>query len=246
MKKQHSLIIGGTRGTGRALAKLFAANGHVVSVIGRRAPTESDKSIPNIRHWVVDLLDKTQLETALSEVLQTNGKLSSLTFLQRYRGQGDNWAGEIETSLTATKQIIERLANEFDDGGAIVLVSSIIGQFVVPGQPVSYHVAKAAIDHMVRYYAVTLGPKGIRVNGVSPASIIKEESREFYLKNEKLLDLFKKIVPLGRIGTAEEVAQVIAFLCSPQASIVTGQNIVADGGMTLQSQESLTRSLSSL
>jgi len=246
MKKQHSLIIGGTRGTGRALAKLFAANGHVVSVIGRRAPAESDKSLPDVRHWVADVLDKAQLEATLTEVLQTNGRLNSLAFLQRYRGQGDNWAGEIETSLTATKQIIERLANEFDGGGGIVLVSSIIGQFVVAGQPVSYHVAKAGIDHMVRYYAVMLGPKGIRVNGVSPASIIKEESREFYLKNEKLLDHFKKIVPLGRIGTAEEVAQVIAFLCSPQASIVTGQNIVADGGMTLQSQESLTRGLASL
>jgi NAD(P)-dependent dehydrogenase (short-subunit alcohol dehydrogenase family) len=246
MKKQHSLIIGGTRGIGRALTKLLAVNGHVVSVIGRRPPTESDKDLPNVRHWVADLLDKAQLEAALSEVLQMNGKLNSLAFLQRYRGQGDNWAGEIETSLTATKQIIERLANEFDGDGGIVLVSSIIGQFVVSGQPVSYHVAKAGIDHMVRYYAVMLGPKGIRVNGVSPASIIKEESREFYLKNEKLLDLFKKIVPLGRIGTAEEVAQVIAFLCSPQASLVTGQNIVADGGMTLQSQESLTRSLTAL
>jgi NAD(P)-dependent dehydrogenase (short-subunit alcohol dehydrogenase family) len=243
MTKQHTLIIGGTRGTGRALAKLFADEGHTVSVIGRRAP---DSQLDNVRYWIVDLLDKQHLDAALGEILQQNGKLNSLVFLQRYRGQGDNWAGEIETSLTATKNVIERLAGEFDGGGAIVLVSSIIGAFVVNNQPVGYHVAKAGIDHMIRYYAVTLGPKGIRVNGVSPASVIKDESREFYSKNEKLLDLFKKIVPLGRIGTAEEVAQVIAFLCSPKASIITGQIITVDGGMTLQSQESLARGLTGL
>lgn len=243
MKKSHSLIIGGTRGMGRALAKLFADEGQTLSVIGRRAPAESD---PRIRCWIVDLLDKERLDVALGEVIQQNGKLNSLVFLQRYRGQGDSWAGEIETSLTATKNVIERLVGEFDGGGAIVLVSSIIGQFVVQGQPVSYHVAKAGIDHMIRYYAVTLGPKGIRVNGVSPASVIKEESKEFYSKNEKLLDLFKKIVPLGRIGTAEEVAEVIAFLCSPKASLITGQVITVDGGMTLQSQESLARGLTGL
>lgn len=243
---KHSLIIGGTRGIGRALAKLLSADGHRVSVIGRRAPAESDKSITNVRHWIVDLSDKDGLNAALDEIVKENGPLTSLSFLQRYRGQGDNWAGEIETSLTATKQVIERLADHFTDAGSIVLVSSIIGQYVVLGQPVSYHVAKAGIDQMVRYYAVTLGPKGIRVNGVSPGSVIKEESREFYSKQDKLLALFKQIMPIGRIGTAEEVAQVIAFLASPQSAVITGQNIIADGGMTLQSQESVVRRFAGL
>ena len=246
MNKQHSLIIGGTRGIGRALATLFSTAGHTVSIIGRRAPAEADTKIPGVRHWIVDLLEQDQLHRTLAEVIQHNGKLNNLVFLQRYRGQGDNWSGEIATSLTATQQIIERVAKDFDGGGAIVLVSSIIGQFVVPGQPVSYHVAKAGLDHLMRYYAVALGPQGIRVNGVSPASVIKEESKEFYSKNEKLRDLFQKIVPLGRIGTAEEVAHVIEFLCDSKAAFVTGQNIVVDGGLTLQSQESLTRGLAGL
>lgn len=245
MKKPHSLLIGGTRGIGRALAKVLSDEGYAVSVIGRHAPTEPDQHLPNVRHWIVDLLDRKRLDAALVETLGENGKMNNLIFLQRYRGEGDAWVGEFETSVTATKEIIEHLVDEFDDSKdrSIVLVSSIIAGFVVHNQPLSYHVAKAAFNQMIRYYAVFLGAKGIRVNGVSPATILKDESKDVYVNDEELYDLYKKIIPLRRVGTAAEVAQVISFLCSSKASFVTGQNIVVDGGLTLQFQESLVRSL---
>jgi NAD(P)-dependent dehydrogenase (short-subunit alcohol dehydrogenase family) len=241
----HSLIIGGTRGIGRALVKLLAEEGGAVSVIGCRAPEEP---VTNARYWVVDLLDVSAMARTLEESIKQDGKLNSVVFLQRYRGEGDNWAGEIETSLTATKSLIERLSGEFEESGdkAIVLVSSIAAELVVGGQPVGYHVAKAGFNQMIRYYAVALGPKGIRVNGVSPATVLKDESKEFYLNNEKLLALYRRIIPLGRMGTAEDVARVISFLASHQSAFVTGQNIVVDGGLTLQSQESLARGVASL
>ena len=106
--------------------------------------------------------------------------------------------------------------------------------------------AKAAVMQMVRYYAVALGPKGIRVNAVSPGTTVKDESKQFYADHPELEQLYRDIVPLGRMGTAADVAGVVAFLLSDDASFLTGQNIALDGGATLQAQESLARRVSPL
>lgn len=245
MKKKHSLIVGGTRGIGRALVRILAEEGHIVSVIGSKPPEDADISIPNANYWTVDLLDRKALLSVLAEIIKQNGNLGHLVCLQRYRGEGDDWVGDIETTLTSTKILIEQLATEFDGASdnSIVLANSTAVNFVVENQPLSYHVAKSGIDQMIRYYAVNLGPKGIRVNGISPGTIIKERSRDYYLKNEKVYGFYKKIIPLNRMGTAEEIAQVIEFLCSPKSSFITGQTIVVDGGLTLQWQESLAQKI---
>ena len=248
MKRMHSLVIGGTRGSGRALVMAWAKENHTVSVIGRRSPPEQDRQIPGTHYWSVDLTDENRLAETLAEIIALNGKLRHLAFFQRYRGEGDAWAGELQTSLAATRNVIESLVDAFDGetGGAIVIVSSIAGHFIAEEQPVGYHVAKAGLNQMVRYYAVALGPKGVRVNCVSPGTVLKDESKDFYLQNEKLLNLYREMAPLGRMVTAEEVAQVVAFLCSPVASAITGQNIVVDGGISLRGHESLCRRLTGL
>lgn len=227
--------------------RILTEEGHVLSVIGRRPPSEPDRHIMDAHYWVVDLLDRERLSVALMEIICQNGKLNNLVFFQRYKGKGDDWTGEIETSLTATKIVIERLVGEFDDTNesSIVIVSSVASHFIAEEQPLSYHVAKAGLNQMVRYYAVALGPKGIRINCVSPGIVLKEESKDFYLKNERLYNLYKKNTPLGRMGTSEDIAKVIDFLCSPKASFITGQNIVVDGGVSLQGQEGLARQLTS-
>jgi NAD(P)-dependent dehydrogenase (short-subunit alcohol dehydrogenase family) len=201
-----------------------------------------------VDHWALDVSDKDKLTKALSEIIQQKGKLQSLVFFQRYRGDGDAWEAEFQTSLTATMNTVEWLTDEFEAGedNSIVVVGSVASEFVAEEQPLSYHVAKAGLAQLVRYYAVLLGRKGIRVNSVSPGSVIKEESREFYLQNKELTDLYTAITPLGRMGTAEEVANVVAFLGSSNASFITGQNIVVDGGVSLQWHETMARKLTSL
>jgi NAD(P)-dependent dehydrogenase (short-subunit alcohol dehydrogenase family) len=222
---------------------MFAGEDQIVSVIGRRPPNESDTSIPGVSFWAVDLLDEDGLKEVCSEITDRSGKMTNLIFCQRYRGNRDDWEGEIETSLTATKRLIEGFLVEAEDHkpDSIVVISSIAGTFIAEEQPVSYHVAKAGLIQLVRYYAVKLGPLGIRVNCVSPGAVVKQESKQFYQDNQSLHELICSVIPLRRMATSEDVAQVTSFLCSPAASYVTGQNIVVDGGFSLQWHESFTR-----
>jgi NAD(P)-dependent dehydrogenase (short-subunit alcohol dehydrogenase family) len=248
-KKIHSLIIGGTKGTGRAVVRALAKEGHVVSVIGRSTPSPSEASLSNVSFWALDLAQHDKIAGILDDIIKKSGKINNLVFLQRYRGEGDSWKGEIDVSLTATKIIIDyladKVANKFaeKENNSIVIISSIASRFIVEEQPLSYHLGKAALSQMVNYYAVRLGRQGIRVNGVSPGTILKQESRDFYLNNKKLYSLYQEIMPLGRMITSEDVADVVGFLCSSKAAAVTGQIITLDGGVSLRGQESLARKL---
>ncbi|MBL9138288.1 MAG: SDR family oxidoreductase [Verrucomicrobiales bacterium] len=241
MTPQHALLLGATRGLGRATARLFAADGHTVSVIARRRPDPApEDGGGSIRVWTADLGNAAALAKALTEIHQERGPVQSMVFFPRFRGDGDAWRGEFETILDGARRVIEGLVNQhgFRDG-SIVLVSSVNARLISPKLGLGYHVAKAALNQMVRYYAVALGPKGIRINSVSPGTFLKDETRAALLADGKLERLSREIVPLGRVGTAEEVASVIRFLCSPDASFVTGQDLVVDGGVSLQFQEAL-------
>jgi 3-oxoacyl-[acyl-carrier protein] reductase len=246
MKAPHSLIVGGTRGIGRELVDQFVRNGHEVSVIARHLPERKSVRV-GVRYWPADVRDEASLHAVLRRLVKECGKINHLVFFQRFRGTDDAWRGEIETSLTATKTVVEALQDKFAAGEkAIVMVSSINAELIAGYLPLGYHVAKAALRQMVRYWAITLGGRGIRVNSVSPGTVLKEESKQFFLRDRMLSDLYRRITPLGRFGHAREVAQVIGFLCSEQTSFVTGQDIVIDGGVSLQWQESLARELQDL
>ena len=248
MRKKHFLIIGGTHGIGKELVRSLEKQRHKLSVVSRQLPIQPQGSRANVHYWQIDLSQKDNLTKTFTPILEQDGKISHLIFAQRYRGTDDNWEGEYAVSLTATKKIIECVSDYFDDTPerSIVIISSLSSTLISLEQPVSYHVGKAGLIALARYFAVILGPKGIRVNCVSPITILKDESKHVYLKNIKLHNLYKQIIPLGRMGTAKEIADIVEFLCSPASTFITGQNIIADGGLTLQSQEALARNLTSL
>lgn len=243
----HTLVVGGSRGIGRTVARHLAAGGDRVSIIGRTSPSGQDD--PRVQAWTADVCDAEGLARVLDDVVREAGSVSGIVLLQRYRGAADDWAGEIATTLTATRQLLDWAGSHLEDRGrgkSVVVVSSIAGVFVASEQPVSYHMAKAALTQMVRYYAVALGPRGVRVNAISPGTVVKDESRAFYASQPDLERLYRDIIPLGRMGTADDLAGLAQFLLSDRASFLTGQNIVLDGGVSLRSHESLARSVSPL
>lgn len=243
MATAHYLIVGGTAGSGWALARRLLERQQRVSVLGRRAAPQGEPPCPRLLVGTANLADLEATRAAVDRAVEQSGKLTHLVFCQRYRESGDSWEGEIRVSLTATRFIIELCAERFDGAAenSIVVIGSSAGRSVVGEQPVGYHMAKAALIQMVRYYAVNLGPRGIRVNAVSPDVLCKETVKERGPQNHEIRDWVNLATPLGRMGTPEDVADVVEFLCSRQAGFVTGQEIVVDGGLSLLGQAALAR-----
>lgn len=238
--KRHALIVGGTKGAGRALVLKWMAEGREVSVVSRSAPAGALGPVVGVRYTQADLKEPAAVKKAVEHVLKS-GPIHDLVFFQRFRGEGDSWSGEIDTTLTATKNVIEAVGERFGEKAAVVAVGSVITRFVAEASSIGYQVAKAGLEALVRYYAVNLAKKGVRVNGVCPSTFEKEESREYFKSNRELTDMYAKVIPLGRIGTTEELADVIDFLCGPKASYITGQNLVVDGGFSLVWHESFAK-----
>jgi NAD(P)-dependent dehydrogenase (short-subunit alcohol dehydrogenase family) len=244
----HSLVIGGTKGLGRVVTRQLAQRGDSVSVFGRSGIPITDQSAGIIDSYKLDINDPLAVAAGVKEIISKRGGLNYCVFLQRFRGKGDDWAGEIQTTLTATKSVVEIIVPHMapEDDNALLMVSSVFAKYVGEGQGASYHVAKAGLEQLMRFYALNLGPKGIRCNCITPFTYLKEESRQFYLDNKKITDVYESITPLRRMATTEDSANAIEYLCSTQASFLTGQNIVVDGGLSLVWPETLARKMSGI
>jgi NAD(P)-dependent dehydrogenase (short-subunit alcohol dehydrogenase family) len=236
------VVVGGSKGLGKAIAERFIEHGYVVTVVSRNRPIGEML----VNHVAADLETMVSADSVVDEVVHLGGKVQYLIFCQRYRGLSDAWYGEIQVSLTATRLLINAFADYFCEKGdrAIGVVSSVYAEFVGGSQPEGYHVAKAGLNQLVKYNAWVMGRKGIRVNVIMPLTYLKAESREYYLKNEALMKLYKDFVPIGRIGNADDSVNLLEFLCSKKASFINGQAIFVDGGVSVVWPEELAKSIS--
>lgn len=232
----HSLIVGGAAGLGLAATRALAGAGHRVSVLDRTSPPEIGGGA--VRHIYQDLLSPDLLEESLAQAAAGHGPINHALFMQRYRGGTDSWEGELAVSLGATRRIVAWLAPRFPEAqdNSLLFAGSAASRLIATEQPASYHAAKAALAQLARYWAVTLGPRGVRSNCVSPAVFIKEERREQDAARYRRLEA---VFPLRRVPTAVEIARVILFLCSPAASCLTGQDLAVDNGLSLLAHASL-------
>ncbi|MCF8463080.1 MAG: SDR family oxidoreductase [Rickettsiaceae bacterium] len=240
--KNHVVIVGGSKGLGRVVAENFLTRGFLVTVLSRTRPSFND----NIHHIFVDLNKVKDANELAATVANYNSKLRYLIFCQRYRGEEEDWDGEIQVSLTSTKLLIDAFESYFEisEDCAIGIVSSVYANFVGGSQPASYHVAKAGLNQLVKFNAWVLGKKGIRINAIMPLTYLKEESKNFYLNDQRLLSLYKDLIPLRKMGSANDSANLLSFLCSENASFINGQAIYVDGGVSVIWPEELAKQLS--
>ena len=242
MKRKNVIVVGGSSGLGKVVAKAYASQGYHVSIISRNRQAFMDES-ELFFHFAEDLakIDSCNAAVLVRRIVELCGSPSYVIFCQRYRGGVSNSDSEFFISVTATEIIIEALVPYFSQDGdrAIVTVSSVYADFFGSSQPLAYHVVKAGLNALVRYYAATLASKGIRSNAIAPLTYLKEESKHFYLTNSDKIEKYRKLVPLQRMPMAEECADVIAYLGSPKSSFVNGQIIYVDGGVSVVWPEEL-------
>ncbi len=246
LRGARALITGGSRGIGFAVADALAAEGAAVGIVARDAAGLATAAGRLAGHGVpvataaADVTDTAALGAAVREIA---GALGGLDHLVANVGGtvGGNLADSAPGDFTAAFALNAGHAAELircglpylkDSGaGSCVIISSITG--MRPAPRTTYAVAKAAEIHLAATAAAELAPAGIRVNAVSPGSIMFPGGSwdRFRAENPDTFAAFLgSQFPLGRLGRPEEVGDVVAFLLSRRASWITGANIVVDGG----------------
>jgi NAD(P)-dependent dehydrogenase (short-subunit alcohol dehydrogenase family) len=232
------IVTGAGAGIGRAIAERAAAAGYRVGVLDvQAAPARAAAAaLPNAVALRASVADEAQVEAALDvfgtpDVWVSNagivrfGPLAEIA-LADFRAVVDvNLTGTFVGARAAAKRMIQR-----GQGGAIVNVTSMNG--VVPGPNAgAYGASKAAVALLTQQMAIEWGRFGIRVNAVAPGLIDAGMSAPI-LADPELRRARESRVPLGRLGNADDIARVVLFLASDDAAYVTGQNLLADGGVT--------------
>jgi NAD(P)-dependent dehydrogenase (short-subunit alcohol dehydrogenase family) len=246
-----AIVTGGGAGIGRAICERFAAEGASVVVaeldanIGRETAEMIGKNKGKARFIHTDIRSEESIKSLVAETVSSLGGVNLLVnnagafVIRDVTANAEEWDTMLHTNIRGTAFCVKHVLPELRKagGGAIVnigSISSVLGQ----GSMVTYNATKGAILTMTRCMALDLGRENIRVNCLCPGNI-KTRALINHMKSlgKSYEQAEKELTPLnflGRIGTPEEVAACAAFLCSDDASYVTGASLFVDGGYSAQ------------
>jgi len=248
LKGKKVILSGGSRGLGRAALEHFAAEGADVAFFSR-TPDQVAKAAKELEaHGGKVIAEALEVSADLSNYIDWLTRAAEAlggcdVFVHNISSSGAGGSGDwdmtfnldIKVAVSSFDTLTEHLAAS--DDGSVILMSSTaaIETFV---RPQAFNALKAALITYGKQVSQALGPKGIRVNMVSPGPIeypggnwskIKEAKREFY-------DATVAQVPMGRLGEPDDVAKTVVFLASPASKYTTGTNVIIDGGYTKRVQ----------
>ena len=233
------VVTGGARGIGDAIGCSFLEQGATVICLDLQDPVEPRDGVRYLR---ADISDPASVHAAFEDIARHDGRVDVLVNnagIQRVGLIGelsyDTWAAVIDTNITGAflcdSQVVPVMRRQ--GSGAIVHIASGAAFNGLPGRA-AYSVAKAGLLALTRVMAVELAPVGVRVNAVAPGftrtGLVNQALDDGSLQEDWMVER----VPLGRLAEPEEIARVVRFLAGADASFVTGQVIVVDGGWTIQ------------
>jgi NAD(P)-dependent dehydrogenase (short-subunit alcohol dehydrogenase family) len=241
-----ALVTGATSGIGKAAAICFAKAGARVAAVGRNeqalAALKNELEIHSPGSITVraDVTAEGDVEQALATVREQFGGLDVVVNAAGHIANGtventsiEEWDAMMSVNLRAVFNLMQQSLPLLEARrGNIVNISSVTGLRAFPGV-LAYCVSKAGLDQLTRCAALELAPKGIRVNAVNPGVVVTEIHKRGGMNDDKydaFLEHSKQTHPLGRVGKATEIADLVLFLASEKASWITGATYSIDGG----------------
>jgi NAD(P)-dependent dehydrogenase (short-subunit alcohol dehydrogenase family) len=241
-----ALVTGATSGIGRATALRFAAEGARLALVGRnvegleRVAGECRGRGGEVLAISADVTSEEDARRAVERTAETFGALDVLVNAAGILSNGTvetttlgAWDEMLNVNLRSVFHLTQLALPHLERRpGNVVNVSSVTGLRAFPGV-LAYCVSKAGVDQLTRCAALELAPKGVRVNAVNPGVVVTEVHRRAGMSEEKyaaFLEHSTETHPLGRVGTPEEVAELILFLASDRAAWITGATYSVDGG----------------
>jgi 3-oxoacyl-[acyl-carrier protein] reductase len=235
-----AIVTGASRGIGRAIAIDLGSHGYHVVINYKSQEAAAQETLNLVRQaggdgelCQFDITDAAVTGAALDAVMNKHGRVDALVNNAGIIADGlfvmmkpEEWSSVIGTSLggffNVTKPVVQKMIPQ--KRGSVVTISSVSGLVGNRGQA-NYAAAKAGLIGVTRALASEVARIGIRVNAVAPGPV------ETDMIKDMPIEIVKKMIPMGRVGRPEEVARVVRFLCSDDASYITGQTISVNGGM---------------
>jgi NAD(P)-dependent dehydrogenase (short-subunit alcohol dehydrogenase family) len=239
---RRSLVTGSGRGIGRAIALALAGAGSDVAITSRKVedaePVAAEIRARQRKSLAVALdvrdggsiracFDRVAREWGTIDILVNNAGTNIPTDLVSL--DEDGWDTVVDTNLKGVAFVTQAALPVLRDGGRLINVASIYG---VLGrvERIAYSAAKGGVVTLTKSLALELAPRGITVNAVGPSLIETDLTRERMRKDPRFRDVEVARTPLGRLATVEDVAGAVVYFASPEASFVTGQLLLVDGG----------------
>ena len=244
-----ALITGGTRGLGRAIALTLARGGATIALNYRRDEASAQRTLEEVRALAprsilvkADMEEDAQVRALVESTGQRLGRLDILVvnaaataFKPLLAIKPHHLARTFNLSVGGFVAAVQEASRFMSGDGRVVMISGIDSRRYLPGHGV-LGAAKAAMEAMVRDFAFELGPRGITVNGVNFGMVDSDSSRIYFAGDfERAVRVTSARTALKRLPELEEVASVVALLCTADARYLTAQTIMVDGGLTLAS-----------
>lgn len=238
-----ALVTGSSKGIGRVIAQTLHEEGCRVVLNARNAAELGDAAakLTGASGIVGDVSQPAEARRIVAEVLSTFGQLDILVCnvgsgrsVPPGKETADEWQRVFASNLWSTTNCVEAASDALiSSKGVIICISSICGLEIIEGAPVTYSTAKAALNAYVRGIARPLGRQGVRINAIAPGNILFEGSvwsRRLAEDSQAVQAMLNNDVPLGCLGTPNDVANLVAYLASPRSSFASGSVWTLDGG----------------